>query len=164
MSSSDGSTMLTDEDVERYARQIVVPGIGVSGQARICASSVYVIGEAAGAAYAETYARAAGFRTEIDADARLACVLVAGTRRLDSGLLAAAAERGCPVLFYEVTQSGVRCGRLAAGTALEPRADVAGCDEDEGFHALGAADLVASAIAVVLDWSDVESTYEIDLA
>jgi len=156
--------MLTDEDVERYARQIVVPGIGVSGQARICASRVYVTGEAAGAAYAETYARAAGFRIETDAAARLTCVLVAGTRRLDRTLLAAVTGYGCPVLFYEITPSGVRCGRLAAGASLEPQEDVRGCGEDEGFHALGAADLVASAIAVVLDWSDVESTYEIELS
>lgn len=36
--------MLTDEDLDRYARHIVLPHVGGAGQARLCAARVLVIG------------------------------------------------------------------------------------------------------------------------
>lgn len=35
---------LTDEQVERYARHLILKGVGVKGQKRLLASSVLIIG------------------------------------------------------------------------------------------------------------------------
>lgn len=37
---------LTDEQVERYARHLILKGVGVKGQKRLLASSVLIIGAA----------------------------------------------------------------------------------------------------------------------
>lgn len=49
-----------DEKIERYARQIIVPGIGAAGQRKLLAATALVIGDARGCEQASLYLRAAG--------------------------------------------------------------------------------------------------------
>jgi hypothetical protein len=56
------SQPLSEEQIERYARQIIVPGIGAEGQKTLCAAEIFVDGHAAGRTVAAQYLRAAGMR------------------------------------------------------------------------------------------------------
>ena len=51
---------LTDEQVERYARHLILKGVGVKGQKRLLASSVLIIGAGGLGAPAARYLAAAG--------------------------------------------------------------------------------------------------------
>lgn len=52
--------MLTDEQVERYSRHIILPQLGVRGQERLLAAAVAVVGDDMTAATANLYLAAAG--------------------------------------------------------------------------------------------------------
>jgi molybdopterin/thiamine biosynthesis adenylyltransferase len=52
--------LLDDAAIERYARQIVVPGIGAAGQEKLLESTVLLVGHPRGCATAALYLRAAG--------------------------------------------------------------------------------------------------------
>lgn len=51
---------LSDAEIERYARQIIIPRFGAAGQERLLRSKVIVIGDGCGARTAATYLQAAG--------------------------------------------------------------------------------------------------------
>ena len=51
---------LTDEQVERYARHLILKGVGVKGQKRLLASSVLIIGAGGLGSPAALYLAAAG--------------------------------------------------------------------------------------------------------
>jgi len=54
--------MLTDAQIERYSRQILIPELSGRGQAKLLASSVAIHGQGVAAATATTYLAAAGIR------------------------------------------------------------------------------------------------------
>jgi len=156
--------VLDDAAIERFARQIVVPGVGAEGQERICSTRIVVIGEPAGVALARTYACAAGFCVEARTNRPIGCVLVAGTRSLDAQSLADLAVFAAPILWYRLDDAGIIAGIAAAGAPIEGLvASAAGSADDDIRHALAAADLVASAIAIALGWPDLEPQYRLDL-
>jgi hypothetical protein len=102
--------MLDDEAIERYARQVVVPGIGASGQERLMATTVLVIGHPRGAAQAALYLQAAGarVRSEILGDSDL--VIVAGAEFVDAALLASLASSGRPICWYVLDDDACTVG------------------------------------------------------
>lgn len=57
---------LTDEQVERYARHLILKGVGVKGQKRLLASSVLIIGAGGLGSPAALYLAAAGSRAISD--------------------------------------------------------------------------------------------------
>jgi len=70
--------MLTDAEIERYARQVVLPEVGGRGQERLLASRVAVLGDGSASRHAADLLRRAGV-TVTDADAEAVVDL-----RLDS--------------------------------------------------------------------------------
>lgn len=158
--------MLGDDDLERYARQIVVPGIGAAGQARICSSRVVVTGDPEGVACTERYARAVGFRTGSHEAGPVACVLVAGASALDRRSPDSLLGLHCPTLWYELSPTGIRTGVIPPGSNSgeeEPQRPAGPPSGDPLLHQLAAADLVASAVGVVLDWRDTETGYHLEI-
>jgi len=155
--------VLDDIEIERFARQIVVPGVGADGQERICAAGLAIVGDPAGVHLAETYARAAGFAVGVRPPA---CVLVAGTTGLDANARAALGALGLPILWYRLESTRIEGGTIAPGQPLEDlvASDAVTSTAADGRHALAAPDLVAHAIGLVLGWSDIETTYTLDLA
>jgi hypothetical protein len=104
--------MLDDDAIARYARQIVVPGIGASGQEKLLATTVLVAGHARGVAQARLYLEAAGVRV-IDNDHDLATanvVLVAGVESLAPSLLASLSSSEKPVCWYVLDADGFTSG------------------------------------------------------
>jgi len=55
----EGSTLTADQR-RRYARQVLLPEVGVAGQARVLAGAVRVLGDGRAAEEAATYLAAAG--------------------------------------------------------------------------------------------------------
>jgi len=163
---------LSDVDVERFARQIIIPGVGAEGQARLLASTVFVAGCPRGAARARLYLNASGVRVASNAaGAKIDCVLVAGTDavgpRIDE-LLAL----GCPLVWYRIRASGLAagihyCGAHGFNVAPGPM-DASGTGTpshlDDLLHDVAACDAVASVLSVLLDWRPPQLRYEARLA
>ena len=105
--------MLGDDAIARYARQIVVPGIGAVGQERLLATTVIVAGHPRGVAQATLYLEAAGVRVvgherhELE-DAQVA--IVAGVDSIADPLLALLASCGKPVCWYRIDGDGFTSG------------------------------------------------------
>jgi hypothetical protein len=160
---------LTEADIERYARQILVPGFGASGQQRIRESRVIVCGEPSGVDNARRVARAVGFEVvAADAQPPVACAIVAGIAAMSSleeAALSALAGSRCPIVWYALTPSGYRTGVAFHPSRLTLRATAPtrAAAEIEALHAIAAADAVATAVATVLAWPDVEHDYEVEV-
>ncbi|MBW3080708.1 thiazole biosynthesis adenylyltransferase ThiF [Bifidobacterium saguinibicoloris] len=60
MAADTGATTLTDERLERYSRHLILRGVGVTGQRRLLASSVLIIGAGGLGSPAALYLAAAG--------------------------------------------------------------------------------------------------------
>lgn len=139
--------MLGDDAIARYARQIVVPGVGASGQEKLLATTVLIVGDARGVAQAAVYLEAAGLRVR-DGDpshadlahadlARADLVVVAGTGSLAAPLLEWLRSCGKPVCWYAIEADGFTAGvhpeaPLPSNDQPLPAAaewhDVAACD------------------------------------
>ncbi len=106
--------MLGDDQVERYARQIVVPGIGAAGQEKLLASTVLVVGHPRGCRTAALYLRAAGVNVSSplaagsarEPDAVVLCDAAAIGEDERANLLA----RGAPVCWYAADDAGFVSG------------------------------------------------------
>ncbi len=59
---------LHERDIERYARQIIIPDIGASGQLRLLAAHASIIGKGSAGSAALLYLRAAGVDAVADTD------------------------------------------------------------------------------------------------
>ncbi|HYB98004.1 MAG TPA: hypothetical protein VEC57_02610 [Candidatus Limnocylindrales bacterium] len=101
---------LSNEDIERYARQIVIPGIGASGQEALLAATVAVVGDEAGVEQVELYLRAAGPRVVRDMESATGAVVVAGVSSIDDRTRERILRSGVPALWYELTGRGFVCG------------------------------------------------------
>lgn len=149
---------LTDAEVERYARQIVIPGLGASGQARLLESSILVTGDPLAATLARRYASAAGARvTEQCAGAD--CIVLAGCEGIEAAVLENVVRAGAPVVWYRMAAdgftSGVACGGDEVRSACrraEPAPRALALDHARALHAAAACDAVARAIGVLLGW------------
>ena len=108
---------LRDEEIERYARQIIVPGIGAAGQARLCASRVTAVGNPEGVESALTYLASAGLHVlRAPGCAPVDCVVVAD---VEPGLVCNVAG-GEPVRLASVID---RVGELAGSPVALDRRD-----------------------------------------
>ena len=150
--------MLDDEAIARYARQIVVPGIGAAGQEKLLASTVLVAGNQRGCDQAALYLRAAGVRvvrwTEPDCDADV--VLVADATSLDEATRLALVKRGKPICWYVVDELGFTSGVHPAVRLPSPRpaGEESNPPTSAAVHDAAACDAASAACAIVigLDW------------
>jgi len=107
---------LSDDELERYARQIIIPGIGVQGQERMLAAGVLVVGAARGVAQASVYLRACGVTVVKDTAGSLAsspppsAVIVAGADTISAARREELLDAGLPVCWYVLERDGFTCG------------------------------------------------------
>ena len=107
---------MSEADVERYARQIVIPEVGVEGQQRLLASRVLVLGQGPGAEAARCYLEAAGVSTTEGPDPAAAadCLLLAGAEFTPD-------YENLDRVWYYVDRDRLVSGLAPAGTKLPAR-------------------------------------------
>jgi len=143
--------VLDDAATLRYARQIVVPGIGGTGQEKLLATTVLVIGDPRGAETAALYLAAAGMRVVREAAEAGSCAVVVVADAGGSGEELRAWLAGCaaPQCWYSVERDGFTSGVTpAAPLPLRQPARAAGIDD--ALHDAAACEAAALACAVVL--------------
>jgi len=160
---------LSEADIERYARQIIIPTIGASGQEKLLAGRVLLLGDEAGVRQARLYLESSGVTaTEEHDNAPFSCAIVAGWAGLSgterNGLLAS----GAALVWYELGSHAIRAGvhtleRPAPPPAV-PSTGTASCENDEVLHEIAACDAANAAIAIILGWPPGEPRWEVPLA
>lgn len=142
--------MLDDDAIARYARQIVVPGIGASGQQKLLAATVFVSGDTRGVAQARLYLEAAGLRVTADDPASADVAIVAGAGSVPPSLLSSLASGRIPVCWYALAEDGFTAG-VHPGAALPVPAPAPPRDaESARLHDAAACEAASAACAIVL--------------
>lgn len=163
-----GSTTLSDDQIEHFARQIIVPGIGASGQRRLCAADVFVTGGAQGCRIAAQYLRAAGVRVHdhLLLRPRIDCVVLADARDVTPERLRTLIKSAPFVAWYTIDGRTLRGGLADSANPLPQRA-LAGTSpktqEEQLLHRVGGADVATMAVAALLGWSHPGDFYELGL-
>lgn len=147
---------LSDEQLERYSRQVIVPGIGAQGQERLLGSRVLVLGAARGVAQACLYLRAAGVAVVRDDGDETSCspppgaVVVAGVDALCEGRRQQLLRSGLPIFWYRLENAAFTsgCHPLAPLPEVAPRPETDAFDEN--LHDAAACDAAAAACALIL--------------
>jgi hypothetical protein len=109
--------MLTDSQIERYSRQIVLPEVGGRGQERLLAGSIAIRGASSAAIFCAAHLAAAGVgELQIDgtdADASLASALALRGRNVDCQIRIAPLDRAdVTILVGEVDLTRVAASRI----------------------------------------------------
>jgi hypothetical protein len=145
---------LGDSQLQRYARQVIIPGLGAEGQQRLLDARALVIGPARERDIAADYLARAGVGLADADDEHVDCIVACAVTTLTDTERAALEPHRCPIVWYSLN------GRiLLAGTLL--RFDASAIDRigytDETTHpalaSLAACDAAASAISILLGWS-----------
>lgn len=97
---------LTEEQIERYARQILLPTVGGAGQERLLASVVDVAGDGLAARTAETYLRVAGSKTRVTPGPRVGLCSGEHRVRIFARAVGFASDAVCPSCSHEATELG----------------------------------------------------------
>ena len=150
--------VLDDETVERYARQIIVPGVGARGQARLLARTVAVLGNSVGVEAARAYLAAAGVRVMTAPFADAAdCVVLADTREPALELKLPRCSVDTPIAWYEIRERILAGGVATRDTLPHFSRDNARSESIEDpytlvAHRIGASDAAGMAVAALLGW------------
>lgn len=143
--------MLDDDAIARYARQIIVPGIGAAGQERLMAATVLVLGSTRGMEQARLYLEAAGATTVDDAARDADLAIVAGVADAPPDLLRALAAATRPVCWYALHDEGFTAGvHPAAPLPLHLQADSSPDATSDPRHDAAACDAAAVACAILI--------------
>ena len=160
---------LRDEEIERYARQIIVPGIGAAGQARLCASRVTAVGNPEGVESALTYLASAGLHVlRAPGCAPVDCVVVAD---VEPGLVAAVSSVSPTAwaAWYVLDESTIR-GGVTTVARLRPvlEAERAHGTQRRGAsplaHRIAGLDAACGVVAALLGWRLAGERYEVRLS
>ncbi len=159
---------LSDQEIDRYARQIVIPGVGADGQERLMQTRVLVCGRAAGADVARRYLEAAGLQVAEPGDGGSADVVLLADPGPDDDVTSLPAS--LPVVWYRLRGATIRSGVAPDATAALAAAGAAATDdaesaEHQALHAVAACDGAANVIAVSLGWIDADAggSWEVNL-
>lgn len=139
--------MLTDDEIARYARQIVIPGIGASGQEKLLASTVLVVGCARGIAQASLYLAASGVRVVADVDEAFDAAIVAEVSSLEAGARTRLLESTRPLFWYVADEDGFRSGMHPAAPLPAAARDCSEEWSDAPWNDAAACDVAALACA-----------------
>jgi len=156
---------LSDADIERYARQIVIPGIGARGQEALLSAIVAVVGDETGAAHAELYLRAAGVGVMRDAVAGVGVAVACEPALLSSSIRDRLEASTAPVCWYELTERGFRAG-IHPHAPLPSRREPASTPSSALtpiLHSIAAVDAAASACACILALPHRNGPYEVEV-
>lgn len=160
---------LSDSDVERYSRQVIVPEVGAAGQAKLLAASVAVAGNRLGVAQASRYLAASGMRTIAYSGVEAAdCYVFAGIDEVEARARDLVLGRQASLAWYAIQgstiTSGSDCASARAHFGKARRPDPASAAPSPDLHAVAGCDAAAVAIALVLGWNNLERDTEVDLA
>jgi hypothetical protein len=138
--------MLSDADVERYARQIVLPEIGGRGQERLLASRVRILGDGPASVHATDLLRRAGVQAS---DTKPSAVV---DLRLDASASSAAAGVPHVIARMHATRATVDALPADAPVPLDPGIQHAEAAVDPALQpcALRALGALAASEALVL--------------
>jgi len=144
--------VLSDDAIERYARQIVLPEIGVSGQGRLLASTVLVVGHPRGVRQATLYLRAAGARVTLSASVpEPDVVVVADASTLDASLHEKLVTGAGPLCWYRCEGAAFTTGIHPASALPAPR--ITARETPDALHDAAACDVAALACALIVGMS-----------
>jgi len=148
---------LSDEQVERYARQIIVPGVGAEGQLTLCAAKVFVDGHAEGSSVAARYLRAAGVcvAETTNPPPRIDCLVLAGVTDLPRDRFEALSLSAPLIAWYAVVHGRVHGGLADAAHPISlPQSHSRGLlpAHNEVVHQIAGADVATTTVAALLGW------------
>jgi molybdopterin/thiamine biosynthesis adenylyltransferase len=153
---------LTDAEIEHYARQIIVPGIGAGGQTRLCAARIGLGG--VDAELAEPYLRTLG-STVVAAGDAADCTILAGISAAARTRITESAAALGPIVWYAVASGAVTAGVASTIAELPEFTRLASTGATvPGISFVAACDAVATAAALVLGWEDIERAHHVELA
>jgi adenylyltransferase/sulfurtransferase len=160
---------LSEDQVERFARQIIVPGIGADGQIRLCAARVFVDGHTEGCRIATQYLRAAGVTVYAapTPPARLDCLVLASARDLSPARVQTLIEASPLVAWYTFVGRTVRGGLASAAAPVCEASlsrEVAAVLRGKLPHRIAGADVATTVVAALLGWIQPGESYELELA
>jgi hypothetical protein len=148
---------LSDVEIDWFARQIVVPGIGAQGQRRLLDASITVYGHPVGVEAAISYAQGTGIRAGTEHDPEAACIVAAGIDDVDEQALRRMRDSKVPVIWYAVRDGiltgGVRTtgsGPFPEPIVVRPRGEPR--PKSAAAHRIAGCDAVGSAVCVILGW------------
>jgi hypothetical protein len=158
------ATTLSDEDLERYARHVIVPGVGARGQARLLRARVTVAGAASAAAICRLALRRCGVRVSDALDASPDCYAAVGIDEIDDAVLQDWAASGKPLVWAALRSGSILRGYDAVfrgdrPLARRPALPVA----DPTAQAVAAYDTADRVLSVLLDWDQAPVCAELAL-
>lgn len=169
---------LSDSQLERFARQVIIPGVGVAGQERLLGSRVLLVGNPDEREIAGDYLTRSGVSVVTRASERIDCVVACGIDSLNDSeraVLRNLREDGLPVVWYRIKGNRLTAGiaSLALGTlpptshftrASDPRPSSAEALAARAeLCALAACDAAGTALCVLLQWPQKTESRETDL-
>jgi hypothetical protein len=140
--------VLDDAAIERYARQIIVPGIGAAGQEKLLRSTVLVIGHPRGCATASLYLRAAGVNV-VSERGHADVIVVADTRAIDFPAHARVMASSAPACWYTIVDGAFVAGIHPDCPLPLPEAPATGSG-DSPIHDAAACDAASTACAILI--------------
>lgn len=159
---------LSEDQVERFARQIIVPGVGAEGQMRLCAARVFADGHPEGVRVASQYLRSAGVTVYLATTAppRLDCVVLAGVRELSPRRVDELAAASPLIAWYDVVGRTVHGGLVSRPFSMreaDPLRDQLVPLRATIAHRIAGADVATTVVAALLGWMHPGESYEIEL-
>ncbi len=153
---------LSERDIERYARQIVIPEVGGSGQERLLASIVELQGHTEALDILERYLRATGVQVTREPDRRADCLILADREPDGESLSPRGPDDRTPIVWYRIVGCKLLGGVTASKAPSSGRSECHRSQSDDGaaagapvstlLHAIAACDAAARAIGVLLGW------------
>jgi len=160
---------LADADVERYARQIIIPSCGIEGQIRLLAARVAIVGAGIGPERALTYLRAAGCHCRWVEDIRAEAkkirepppdmfVVVQPCQSLVSEITERSPD--CPIVWSYATDSGNVCSGVTPQAPIE----IYAAPVPTYLAELAGTCAAAAACALILNWEQDCGPWTLDMA
>jgi hypothetical protein len=159
---------LDDSQLERYARQVIIPGVGTRGQERLLASRVLVVGCAPERAIAAEYLAGSGVIVCTSTDEPIDCILACRLDAITDGKLARLGTRDAALVWYILSGRELVAGCVARFDGKRPthaHSTQTGIlnQEENALGSLAACDAAASTIALLLGWQDETETKRVSL-
>jgi hypothetical protein len=157
---------LSDTDLERYARHVIVPGVGSSGQARLLAARVEIAGQPRAVDTCRRYLERSGVCvvTPEAGGHRPDCLIAVGVDSIADAVLERWGSLERPLLWSALRPAKILRGYLDsyAGHRPTPRADTTP-EPPAALSAIAAADAAGLTLALLLTWPLPSDLAAIDL-
>lgn len=159
--------MLEDHAIARYARQIIIPGVGAVGQEKLLATTVLLFGNRRGCDQAELYLRAAGLRVERGSNdnpsGEYDLALVANVAELSESARAYLLSHDRPICWYTADGEGFSAGEHPRAT-LPAASRGPATPINDAIHDVAACDAAGVACAISLEMPRREGPLRFELA